>query len=41
MALALSKLKQKDYEACKQILESISEDYEGYDQVEELLHQLD
>ncbi len=39
--LALSKLKQKDYEACKQILESISEDYEGYDQVEELLHQLD
>lgn len=39
--LALSKLKQKDYEACKQILNSISEDYEDYDQVEELLHQLD
>lgn len=39
--LALSKLKQKDYEGCKQILETISEDYEGYDQVEELLHQLD
>ncbi|SHF96624.1 hypothetical protein [Flavobacterium defluvii] len=39
--LALSKLKQKDYEGCKKILESISEDYEGYDQVEELLHQLD
>ncbi|QSW91062.1 MULTISPECIES: tol-pal system YbgF family protein [Flavobacterium] len=39
--LALSKLKQKDYEECKKILESISEDYEDYDQVEELLHQLD
>ncbi|KRB54579.1 tol-pal system YbgF family protein [Flavobacterium sp. Root186] len=39
--LALSKLKQKDYEGCKKILETISEDYEGYDQVEELLHQLD
>lgn len=39
--LALSKLKQKDYEGSKKILETISEDYEDYDQVEELLHQLD
>jgi hypothetical protein len=39
--LALSKLKQKDYEACKKILETISEDYEDYDQVQELLNQLD
>lgn len=39
--LALSKLKQKDYESCKKILETISEDDEGYDQVQELLGRLD
>lgn len=39
--LALSKLKQKDYDGCKQILQTISEDYEDYDQVQELLNQLD
>lgn len=39
--LALSKLKQKDYESCKAILQTISEDYEDYDQVEELLNRLD
>lgn len=39
--LALSKLKQKDYEACKEILQTISEDYENYDQVEELLNRLE
>jgi len=39
--LALSKLKQKDYEACKQILQTISEDYENYDQVQELSNRLE
>ncbi|WP_163409128.1 tetratricopeptide repeat protein [Flavobacterium ajazii] len=39
--LALSKLKQKDYKACKQILETISQDYENYDDVQELLEELD
>lgn len=39
--LALSKLKQKDYDGCKEILQTISEDYEGYDQVQDLLDQLD
>lgn len=39
--LALLKLKLKDYKACKQILETISQDYEDYDEVEELLHALD
>ncbi|MCC9072179.1 tetratricopeptide repeat protein [Flavobacterium sp. F-65] len=39
--LALLKLKQKDYTACKGILETISQDYEGYDDVQELLNELD
>jgi len=39
--LALSKLKQKDYKGCKQVLLTISEDYEDYDEVQELLHELD
>jgi hypothetical protein len=40
-SLALSKLKQKDYKACKEVLQTISEDYEGYDEVQELLDGLD
>ena len=39
--LALLKLKQKDYVACKENLEAISQDYEGYDDVQELLNELD
>ncbi|CAD0001728.1 tetratricopeptide repeat protein [Flavobacterium chungangense] len=39
--LALLKLKQKDYNGCKEILETISQDYEGYDEVQELLDALD
>lgn len=39
--LALSKLKQKDYDSCKKILLTIPEDYEQYDQVQELLNELD
>jgi tetratricopeptide (TPR) repeat protein len=39
--LALSKLKQKDYKTCKDILLSIPEDFEDYDQVQELLNELD
>ncbi len=39
--LALLKLKQKDYTACKKNLEAISQDYEGYDDVQELLNELD
>ncbi|WP_269240863.1 tetratricopeptide repeat protein [Flavobacterium limnophilum] len=39
--LALSKLKQKDYDSCKAILQSIPDDYEDYDQVQELLNELD
>ncbi|MCI9845278.1 tetratricopeptide repeat protein [Flavobacterium pectinovorum] len=39
--LALLKLKQKDYNGCKEILETISQDYEDYDEVQELLHALD
>jgi tetratricopeptide (TPR) repeat protein len=38
--LALSKLKQKKYKACKEILETISQDYENYDDVEKLLDEL-
>lgn len=38
--LALSKLKQKDYKSCKEILNSIPKDYEDYDQVQELLDDL-
>jgi tetratricopeptide (TPR) repeat protein len=39
--LALSKLKQKDYKSCKEILQTIPEDFEDYDQVQELLNELD
>ena len=39
--LALSKLKQKDYKACKEILQTISQDYEDYDDVQDLLNDLD
>jgi len=39
--LALIKLKQKDYKGCKQILQTISQDYEDYDEVQELLDALD
>ena len=39
--LALSKLKQKDYKSCKEILLTIPADYENYDQVQELLQELD
>lgn len=40
-SLALSKLKQKDYDSCKAILLTIPEDFEDYDQVQELLNELD
>lgn len=40
-SLALSKLKQKKYKECKQILQTISQDYENYDDVEQLLDELD
>lgn len=39
--LALSKLKQKDYKASKEILLTIPSDFEHYDKVEELLKELD
>ncbi|MBC7847052.1 MAG: tetratricopeptide repeat protein [Flavobacterium sp.] len=39
--LALSKLKQKDYDSCKAILQTIPDDYEDYDQVQQLLNELD
>jgi predicted Zn-dependent protease len=39
--LALSKLKQKDYKSCKEILQTIPDDFEDYDQVQELLNELD
>jgi TolA-binding protein len=39
--LALLKLKQKDYKGCKQILQTISQEYEDYDEVQELLHALE
>jgi hypothetical protein len=39
--LALLKLKQKDYKSCKVILETIPDDFEDYDQVQELLNELD
>lgn len=38
--LGLSKLKQKEYKSCKEILNSIPKDYEDYDQVQELLYKL-
>ena len=39
--LALSKLKQEDYKSCKEILLTIPDDFEDYDQVQELLNELD
>jgi hypothetical protein len=39
--LALSKLKQKDYKSCKEILVTIPDDFEDYDQVQQLLNDLD
>jgi tetratricopeptide (TPR) repeat protein len=39
--LALLKLKQKDYKGSKEILQTISEDYEDYGEVQELLDALD
>ena len=39
--LALSKLKQKEYKSCKEILLTIPDDYENYDQVQQLLSELD
>lgn len=38
--LALSKLKQKEYDSCKEILLTIPDDFEDYDQVQELLNEL-
>ncbi|MBE8725111.1 tetratricopeptide repeat protein [Flavobacterium hungaricum] len=38
--LALSKLKQRDYKACKEVLLTISEDFENYEDVEQLLEEL-
>jgi tetratricopeptide (TPR) repeat protein len=40
-SLALSKLKQKDYKACKELLLTIPEDFEGNDEVDALLEDLD
>lgn len=40
-SLALSKLKQKDYKSCKEILLTIPKDYEDYEQVQKLLKTLD
>ena len=39
--LALSKLKQKDYKSCKEILLTIPDNYDDYEQVQELLNELD
>lgn len=39
--LALSKLKQEDYKSCKEILQNIPQDFEDYDQVQELLNELE
>jgi hypothetical protein len=39
--LALSKLKQKEYKSCKEILLTIPDDFEDYDQVQQLLNELD
>ncbi|WP_395049797.1 tol-pal system YbgF family protein [Flavobacterium sp.] len=38
--LALSKLKQKEYKSCKETLLTIPDDYEDYDQVQQLLNEL-
>lgn len=39
--LALSKLKQKEYKSCKEILLTIPDDFEDYHQVQQLLNDLD
>ncbi len=39
--LALSKLKQGKYPECKEILQTISQDFENYDDVERLLEELE
>ncbi|WP_211356615.1 sigma-70 RNA polymerase sigma factor region 4 domain-containing protein [Flavobacterium daemonense] len=39
--LALSKLKQRDYKSCKEILQTISQDYDDYDDVQLLLDDLE
>ena len=39
--LALSKLKQDNFEACKNVLKNISEDAEDYEQAQKLLNKLD
>ena len=39
--LALSKLKQEDFEACKAVLKNIPEDAEDYNQAQKLLKKLD
>ena len=39
--LALSKLKQDNLEACKNVLKNISEDAEDYKQAQKLLNKLD
>ncbi len=39
--LALLKLKQKDFKSCKEILLTIPEDFEDYDQVQKLLDSLE
>lgn len=39
--LALSKLKQGKYAECKETLQTISQDYEDYDEVERLLEELE
>nr|WP_315220128.1 tetratricopeptide repeat protein [uncultured Flavobacterium sp.] len=40
-SLALSKLKQKDYKSCKEILLTIPADYENFEEVQKLLKELD
>ncbi len=40
-SLALSRLKQKDYKSCRALLQTIPQDYEDYDRVQELLKALD
>ena len=39
--LALAKLKQKEYNSCKNLLLTIPSDYENYEQVQKLLKELE
>lgn len=41
LGLALSKLKQKDYKSCKEVLLTIPPDFESYNRVQKLLKELD